>query len=128
MSFKSVKNTCAKARQDALPKAAKTVEEIVQAFESSYTYETYGLTHRNNAADKSPFYRGAFRTPGGSFCVFASTDTIRAITKHVAVSDRKIYIDGTFKTCPAGEFKQIVILFAEVFGHVSDKIFGCFFF
>lgn len=57
---------------------------------------------------------------GSSFCVFASNDIIQAVLANVEVSRRKIYVDGTFKICPHGVFKQVLVVFFELMGSVSE--------
>lgn len=119
VSFKSIESVCNRARRDALPKSAKTVQEVIDAFNKEYVYATYGMTHRSNDEEKTPFFKGAYECAEYSFCVFASDDIVKAIEQNVDVSQRKLYCDGTFKICPMGEFKQVVIVFCDIMGYVS---------
>lgn len=120
LSFKSVEYICNQARRSALPKTAKTVEEINNAFKVPYIWETYGRTYRTNEEEKTPFFKHAYKGPDFSFCIFASDDIMKAIQENVDVSERKLYADGTFKICPMGDFKQVVMLFADLNGYVSE--------
>lgn len=119
MSFKSVESICNQARRAALPKSVKTADEINDAFKVPYIWETYGRTYRMKEEDKTPFFKYAYNGPEFSFCIFASDDIIKAIEENVDLSERKIYTDGTFKICPMGDFKQVVMLFADLHGYVS---------
>lgn len=77
------------------------------------------MTYRKKEEEKSTFYKYAYECEEYAFCVFASDDVIRAIEENVDVSERKLYCDATFKICPMGVFKQVLIVFGEIFGHVS---------
>lgn len=118
VSFKRVEGVLHKARRASLPKTAKSVKEIVEAFENSYVHKTYAFTDRKEESQSTLFYKGAFEEDTYSFCFFASEDIVQAIVQNVIESERKLYVDGTFKITPMGVFKQVLILFAEIFGSV----------
>lgn len=118
VSFKRVESVLHKARRASLPKTAKSVQEIVEAFQNSYVHKTYAFTDRKEES-QTLFYKGAFEQDGYSFCFFASEDITQAIVQNVNESERKMYVDGTFKITPMGVFKQVLILFAEMYGSVS---------
>lgn len=92
--------------------------------------DNFGLTKRLEPKEGEPsqtrtmFYKRAYECDGYAYCVFASDDVITAIHQNTEASERKIYADGTFKICPIGKFKQVLILFAELLGHVSAHIFA----
>lgn len=122
VSFKSVESVCNQARRAALPKGAKTVQEIIDAFEKDFIRETYGFTYRPNINDtKSAFFKHAYECAEFAFCVFSSDDIVKAIEQNVEVSQRRLYSDATFKIVPVGIFKQLLIVFCELLGYVRLK-------
>lgn len=119
VSFKSVENIMSKARRKGLPSNVTTSKEILDAFEIPYVKEMYGSTLRSNEAEKSTFFKHAYECADFSFCVFSSDDIVKYIEANVPVSERKIFSDATFKVCPFGQFKQLLIVFCELLGYVS---------
>lgn len=67
------------------------------------------------------FFRGFYEVDGFSYCVFASADIVKEIEENTKTMERKtLYVDGTFKICPKGILNQVLIMFADLFGHVSQ--------
>lgn len=94
-----------------------------ELFEIEHVRINFGLTKRAEGQTRSMFFKRAFECPEYAYCIFASDDVIKAILENTDVQTRKIYADGTFKICPIGRFKQVLILFAELLGHVRSYFF-----
>lgn len=82
--------------------------------------DKYGRAERADSTNQIEFFRGAYEVDDGAYCVFASEDIIKDIKSNTEDIERKtLYADGTFKICPRGNFKQVLILFSDLLGHVS---------
>lgn len=121
--FQSVESSMAKARRESLPKNPKTIEEINTLFKTQSVHQNYGLAKRpidEMAPSDVQFFRGAYKVGEFSYCVFASEDIVKIIEKNIKDMERKtLFADGTFKICPKGLFNQVLIMFADLLGHVS---------
>lgn len=123
--FAAVESTCNKSRRKSLPTTPQTVAEINDAFKLNQVQQNFGMTERSADERSTPFFKGAVECDSYSFCVFASNDAVKAIQENTEESKRKLYADGTFKICPVGPFKQVLIIFAELLGHVCLFILLC---
>lgn len=117
-----------KIRNEALPKSPKNCEEIIAAFNIPYVIENYGLTIRDgdesaNTPPRSMYYKHTFESNEHSFCVFASDDIVKAINEHVTQDTRRYYMDATFKICPLGIFKQLLIMYVLFMGQIVPFCF-----
>lgn len=107
-------------RRHALPKSPTTSAEITAVYEDKFVQDNYGLTLRNEGK-RTNFFKHAFECADFSYCIFASDDVIDAALSNVDVGDRKIYMDGTFRVCPMGKFQQLLIIYVNIFGQVSEQ-------
>lgn len=124
IAFEGVKSSCNKARRAALPKSPQTVEEINKLFETEHVRNTFGRTKRAEVEGETTqgamFFKRAYACNAYADCIFASDDVVNAIQQNTEPTQRKIFADATFKICPIGQqFKQVLILFGELLGHVS---------
>lgn len=118
-----------KARREALPKDPKNAKEINKAMKNEYVLQNYGMTKRHEPTNGEPpksvsivFFRTAFECESYSFCIFAAEDVISIIEEKTAPSERTLFADGTFEICPVGQFNQVLILFSDIYGHVSKCV------
>lgn len=125
--FSSVSSSMSKARRAALPKDAKRASEIVAAMKEPYVRHNFGMTLRHQPTngeepktESSIFFRTAFECEEYSFCIFAAEDVIETIKAKTEADNRTLFADGTFKVCPNGQFSQLLIIFADIYGHVSE--------
>lgn len=100
--------TLQRVKRGILPNNPKSVDEINAAFANADVMKSYGQTLHTEKAYK--FFRGAVATEEHSFCVFASEATELLMTS-IEKCDRHILMDATFRTCPVGPFKQLLILY-----------------
>lgn len=100
--------TLQRVKRGILPNNPKSVDEINAAFANPAVMKSYGQTLHKEKEYK--FFRGAVATEGYSFCVFSSEAT-QLLMKEIEGSDRHILMDATFRTCPVGPFKQLLILY-----------------
>lgn len=125
ISYKSVERKLRKARREALPKSPTNAAQINEIYQNDFVRETYGMTLRAKPKDgegvskSSKFFKYAYECKDFSYCVYASDDIINAILSCSDATERSLYGDATFRICPLGIFKQILILFGEINGHVS---------
>lgn len=118
--FKTVQSSMVKARRAALPKDPQSIQQINDLFKTEMVRDKYGRAERADSTNHVAFFRGAYEVDDGAYCVFASEDIIKDIKSNTEDIERKtLYADGTFKICPRGNFKQVLILFADLLGHVS---------
>lgn len=115
-----------KARRAALPQEPKNANEINAKMEEPYIQQNYGMTKRHEPTNGEPpaseptlFFRTAFDCDEFSYCIFAAEDVISTIKDKTDSSQRTIFADGTFKICPVGQYKQVLIIFCDIYGHVS---------
>lgn len=105
-----------KIKKGALPKTPKNITEILDAFSQKSVMEAYGFTlqtvdlEQNILENKYPFYDCAVENKNFSFCVFSSKVSIQLIRENLDINERHILMDATFKTCPVGPFKQLLIM------------------
>lgn len=125
VSYSSVASSMAKARRDAMPKSPKDVKKLIVQMADPYVRQNYGMTKRhqpkNGVAPKieqTVFFRTAFECKEFSYCIFAAEEVIAIIKDKTDTSKRTLFADGTFKICPVGEFKQVLIIFSDLYGHV----------
>lgn len=122
----------AKARRGALPKDPKNVNELNALMETPHVRENYGKTKRHEPkegeapkSEKTAFFRYAFECNDFSYCIFAAEDIVSIMETKTVRSERTLFADGTFKICPVGQFNQVLILFFDIYGHVSTCFFIC---
>lgn len=128
MAFKKASKAMYVARQKAFPKSPKNVDEIIEAFTNNeYIRTNFGLTKRGGGDDDEPeknpktaFFKGAIESKEYSACFFASDDIIEAIKNTSVNSERLLYADATFKITPIGIFKQVLVLFADIYTYVIE--------
>lgn len=105
-----------KIKKGSLPKTPKNVGEIIKAFQQTSVIESYGFTLQTIDLEKKPieerymFYDCAIEEKEFSYCIFSSKVSIQLIESKINLDERHILMDATFKTCPDGPFKQLLIL------------------
>lgn len=121
--FTLVKRGLYYIRNKLLPDSPKTISDIIAAFEREDVNKTIGSS--KNSAD-IPFYVGCHEEKNENddhsfaYCVFKSQRTIDLINKNIPnFRERDILLDATFKCCPFGPFKQLLLLYFRY----QDKVF-----
>lgn len=84
------------------PNAPKTVEDVEAAFKLEATMTKYGHT---KGQERHIFYSGAVKT--------------RVINLMTNCTDRRFYVDGSFRVVPNGKYKQLLIIHWE---HMNQVI------
>lgn len=106
-----------KIKQGTMPKTPQTVQDIIKEFAKDDISDAYGCslhTHDYNKVElteKYQFFDTAVERATYSFCVFSSKATIKLINQHIPQNERNILMDATFRICPNGPFKQLLILY-----------------
>lgn len=118
-----------KARRAALPKDPKNVNEINVSMDEPFVRQNYGMTKRHEPTngeqaktEPTVFFRTASESDDISYCIFAAEDVISIIQEKTNPSERTLFADGTFKICPVGQFNQVLVVFCDIYGHVSQFI------
>lgn len=125
VTLKSVKRSMYKKRNELLPKSPTNAAEIEKAFENDFVKIQYGLTIRknkegcDNIEKQTMFFKTAQECTDFSFCIFSSDEIVKSIENSTVPSERKLFTDATFKVCPKGIFKQLLIIYALIFGQVN---------
>lgn len=107
-------------RNAGFPASPKTADEIIQAFAMENVMESFGFT---KCDENLPFYKTTIKTDSFSFCVFSSNGVIEKIKSNIAPERREILMDATFKICPFGEFKQLLIIYIGYMDEVLLKFY-----
>lgn len=129
MTFKQANRTLYKARQEAYPRSPTNITEINDIFNNNeHVRKTFGLTKRADENLQTNFFKSAIEGKNYSACIFASDDIIGSIQDTSSIETRLLYADATFSITPIGIFKQVLILFADIYTYVSliPKISICF--
>lgn len=109
-------------RQQAFPKSPKNVGEIIDAFNNNeHIHNNFGMTNRDDEQLKTEFFKGAIETEEYTACFFASDDIIKSIKSTSQNSERLLYADATFSITPIGIFKQVLVLYADIYTYVSSN-------
>lgn len=120
LAFKTVSRSMYKARQSAYPRSPSNVEEINNIFRNNeHVRNTFGLTKRIDENLKTDFFKEAIEGANYSACIFASHDIIQSIQSTSTSDNRLLYADATFSITPIGIFKQVLVLFADIYTYVS---------
>lgn len=120
LAFKTVSRTLYKSRQQAYPRSPTNVAEINNIFrDNEHVRKTFGLTKRDDESKQTEFFKAAIEGKNYSACIFASEDIIQSIQSTSTIDGRLLYADGTFSITPIGIFKQVLILFADIYTYVS---------
>lgn len=111
-------------KSSSLPPMPRTAAEVKLAFQRDDVMNLYGRTLANDSGPQTDFFRTVFVGDQFSYAVFASQKIIAEIEK-IPVTRRKYAMDATFKVCPYGEFKQLLIIHIE---YIESVILLFFFF
>lgn len=103
-------------RQPIMPKSPVTAHELAIAFEDENIMKTFGMTKSN---PPSNFFKKIYQCDAFSYCIFASDKVIALIQANLPVADRHFLIDATFKVCPFGSFKQLLIIYIKYMQKVN---------
>lgn len=100
-------------QKKGIPKAPKTVQDILTAFSDDEIMQSFGETKRTEKTVSRKFYKAAVEHDNFSFCIFASDNIIALIEKFIPAASRNFLMDATFKIVPEGCFNQILIIYIE---------------
>lgn len=95
-------------RNKVFPKSPQSYEEIIGAFDREEVMQAFGLTMHDTP---TKFFKTVQKRNQDVFCVFASDIVINIIKEQISVDRRHILMDATFKICPKGIFKQLLIIY-----------------
>lgn len=108
ITYQQVKRALHRARLANIPANVVDVPSINNAFSLPENMDKFGKTLSGNA-----FYKTAYSCTDFSYCVFASDDIIEMIKDRIPIENRQFLMDATFKICPFGLFKQILIIYVS---------------
>lgn len=78
----------------------------------------FGLT--KDDANPMHFFTACIAEENYSFCLFSSEKSINLVKENIQPAQRRYLMDATFKIIPKGCFKQLLIIYIEYFGEVSN--------
>lgn len=125
-----------------MPQSPKTPEEIIAAFANVDIMNTYGMTMGGVAlypiggeaddengvgAKPTRFLKYVYACTKFAYTIFASDPIIHAL-QSLPEDRRHIYMDGTFKIVPNGQFSQLLVIHCEFYGKVSRSLISIFHF
>lgn len=97
-----------RARRANLPANASNAEEINEAFSFPENMDKFGKSMSGKI-----FFKTAFSNSDFSYCIFASDEIIDMFNERIPMDQRHFLMDATFKICPFGDFKQILIIYVS---------------
>lgn len=119
LRFDKIGRNLLKLANASLPKSPVTCDEIIKAFEINVVIEMYGTTrHDNTNLAPTVFYKTTYKCNSFAYVVFASDNIIKGIKSKIPREQRNFLLDATFKICPYGIFKQVLIVYIEHRGEV----------
>lgn len=122
LSINKIGRNLKKISNGTLPKSPLTCEDIIDAYKKQSVMFNYGMSLQNETdADALPstqFYKTAYKCKGFSYVVFASQNVVNSIEK-IHVNKRKFLMDATFKVCPYGIYKQLLVIYVEHLNEVN---------
>lgn len=105
--------SCYRYKSEDLPASPHSAVELKEAFEREDIMERFGQSIVGVNEIATVFFRGAHVGDEFAYAVFASQRIIESIEKNIVVTRRKYLMDATFKICPYGEFKQLLVIHIE---------------
>lgn len=118
LKLSSIRKTLSRLKKGTLPTNPKNVHEINEAFRNPEILRSFGYSFGENGTTEK-FFDTAVETENFSYCVFSSKKIISMINDRIKPEKRHILLDGTFRTCPLGSFKQLLIIYVRVDHQVS---------
>lgn len=112
--FQSVNRTLYRDRLVNMPHNAQDVPSIVVAYSKQDIVSKFGTT-----ASGHSFFKTAYECAEFSYCIFASDEIIKMFQEGIPQDRRKFAMDATFKICPFGVFKQILIIYVSYLDAVN---------
>lgn len=119
VSYSSMERNLQYIKNKTLPASPNTVEGVRLLFAKEDIMRDFGYTKH---ADSKPFLKKIFEGSAFSYCVFASDNVIAGLDK-IEVSRRNFLMDATFKVCPYGDFKQLLVIYVEYMDKVIQQNF-----
>lgn len=116
LDFAKLERTLNVIRNKVSPKNPKTCDEIGKAFTDNHIMENIGCSQHK---DKQVFFDGVIETESFSYCVFSSKYTMELIRQRIETNRLNYMMDATFKICPLGIFKQILIVYVSYIDKVN---------
>lgn len=113
-----MERTIQRHRQRKHPPSPKTLEDVKAVFENESVLHTYGQT--KSLLHSKPFFKTVHIGKNFGYCMFASDRCIELMEQRIPTNERKFYIDATFKVVPTGGFKQLLIIFVELYKQVGS--------
>lgn len=109
LNYDRVQRGLHKLKTKALPPSPTTCKDVQNVFENPDVMALYGTTIGQTA--RTPFFKHAYASDAFSYCVFSSDNIIDQIKAEIEPQKREYLMDSTFKICPFGEFKQLLIIY-----------------
>lgn len=75
--------------------------------------------HNNTNLPPTVFYKTTHECKSFAYALFASDNIINGIKLRIPKEHRNFLLDATFKICPYGIFKQVLIVYIEHRGEVT---------
>lgn len=122
VNFYTLERTLYRLARGNLPQSPLTAAEVAFAFQNEKIMERFGTTKSN---EPSPFFRKVYVCSQFSYCVFASQSIIRRIETHIKIDERNFLLDATFKVCPMGDFRQLLVVYVEHHEQVNSETDLC---
>ncbi|XP_062141719.1 uncharacterized protein LOC133849565 [Drosophila sulfurigaster albostrigata] len=120
ISYDTVKRTLQRKRQPFLPKSPITPEDVRDAFNDENIMNRFGMTKGNFP---KVFFKKLYASSSFAYCVFASDKVITLMQANIEEQNRHFLIDATFKVCPFGDFKQLLLIYVKHMQKITPFLF-----
>ncbi|XP_033250714.1 uncharacterized protein LOC117189746 isoform X2 [Drosophila miranda] len=120
INYDSVKRTLQRKRQPFLPKPPSSAENVLEAFLDENIMNRFGITKGNTA---NQFYKKVYASSSFAYCIFSSDKVITLMQANIPEHNRHYLIDATFKVCPFGDFKQLLIIYIKYLQKITPFVF-----
>ncbi|XP_044317503.1 uncharacterized protein LOC123038074 isoform X1 [Drosophila rhopaloa] len=89
-------------------------------FEDENVMNLFGMTKGNSP---KCFFKKVHVSSSFAYCIFSSDKIIGLIENNIEEKNRNYLIDATFKVCPFGDFKQLLIIYIKHMQKITPFIF-----
>ena len=115
IDFTKHEQTLQRIKRGVLPDNPKSIDELNAKFSEEEIKKKFGQSIHT----ESNIFNGAVHSEKHSFCVFSSKPFIDLMQNHIGGGERHILMDATFRICPVGSFKQLLVLYVRKYQKVS---------
>lgn len=120
MDYEKHRRTLQRDKNRGIPNSPLNCAEVHQVFENENVMEVYGRSLHADGDQPNILLKHVNDDENVAYCLFASDKIINKIKANIAVDRRHLLMDATFKVCPFGSFKQLLIIYIGYMDKVTE--------